>query len=185
MRRGIPELDGVVLALDQGRKTGFALGEPGACPVLNTITLSREFDIPADVFPRAVRWFDKIFVNAKPRPVAVIVEQPIPPSNMWGATNFAATTILLGLFAIFVGTARAHNVRVVEAPVRTWRKYFLGNGDLKREEAKLAASRLCRKLEWDAVDDNAAEAAGIWAWGCTQVAPSKIKRRVEPLFAGK
>jgi hypothetical protein len=94
--------------------------------------------------------------------------------------------ILHGLYAIFIGLAVARGTAVIEAPTRTWRKYFLGEGNLKRDAAKLAAKRLCRALKWGdpaTLDDNAADAAGIWAYGCTLVAPTRI-RRVEPLFTG-
>jgi len=182
MRR---ELDGVIVALDAARRTGFAIGAPGdERPKLGTRRLATdETDEPVDVFRRADRWFGRLLAEVKP--VALVIELPIPPSNVWGATNFATSVILIGLFAIFIGKAAAADVRIVEAPINAWRKYFLGIGDLKGDDAKRASERQCRILGWEAVDHNAAEAAGIWSWGCTHVAPSKIKRRVEPLFAGK
>jgi len=179
------ELDGIIIALDAGRRTGFCYGAPGAeWPTLGTRRLAPdETDLPVDVFRRADRWFGRLLAEVKP--VAVVIELPIPPSNVWGATNFATTVILIGLYAQFVGKAAAADVRILEAPINSWRKYFIGYGDMKGDAAKRAAKRQCRILGWEAVDDNAAEAAGIWSWGCAQLAPSKIRRRIEPLFAGR
>jgi hypothetical protein len=174
---------GRVLALDPATKTGFAYGAPSdAAPRIGTINLGREQDVPADVFGRAVRWFDKEICSAD----LLVIEPPIPPGQLWHGSNYQSTVILHGLYAIFVGMAREYDVGVIEAPTRTWRKYFLGSGNMKRAQAKLAAKRLCRSLGWGdplKLDDNAAEAAGMWAWGCAQVEPARV-RRIEPLFTG-
>jgi hypothetical protein len=173
---------GRVLALDPATKTGFAFGAPSdAAPEIGTIDLGREHDGPGDVFGRALRW-------AEPRIKRVhllVIEPPIPPGQLWHDSNYQSTAILHGLHAIFVGLAVARKVPVLEAPTRTWRKYFLGNGNLKRDAAKLAAKRLCRALKWgnpETLDDNAADAAGMWAWGCAMAAPAGVRRRIEPLF---
>lgn len=174
---------GLVLALDPATKTGWAIGAPhDAAPQIGTVDFGRPHDGAGDVFGRALRWGEGKIEGAS----LLVIEPPIPPGQLWTASNYQTTVILHGLYAIFTGLAVARNVPVLEAPTRTWRKYFLNNGNLKRDVAKLAAKRLCRALKWgDALklDDNAAEAAGIWAYGCTQVAPARV-RRIEPLFTG-
>jgi hypothetical protein len=175
--------DAVILALDPARRTGYAYGRPkDDAPSIGTINFSREFDDPPDVFGRAVNWINHTFEVDDP--AALVIELPVPPSSVWGQTNFNTTTVLLGLFAIFSGVAKAHRVPVIEAPIAAWRKYFLDSGKMKGELAKAAALKRCKMLGWNASDHNGAEAAGIWAWGCSQVSPAWV-RRVEPLFAGR
>jgi hypothetical protein len=174
---------GRVLALDPATKTGFAFGAPhDAAPEIGAVDFGRAHDGSGDVFGRAVRWAEPQIRAAN----LLVIEPPIPPGQLWNDSNYRSTVILHGLYAIFIGLAVARGTAVIEAPTRTWRKYFLGEGNLKRDAAKLAAKRLCRALKWGdpaTLDDNAADAAGIWAYGCTLVAPTRI-RRVEPLFTG-
>jgi len=177
---------GRVFALDPATKTGFAYGAPeDAAPQIGTIDLGREHDVPADLFGRAVRWW-RMRMESFPADLLVI-EPPIPPGELWHDSNYQSTVILHGLYAIFIGLAMERKTPVLEAPTRTWRKYFLGRGDMKRVQAKLAAKRICRALQWGdplTLDDNAADAAGMWSWGCAQVAPARVRRRIEPLFTG-
>jgi hypothetical protein len=173
---------GTVLALDPATKTGFAFGRPDATPEIGTIDFGREHDVRADVFGRAVRWWNVRMQSGGAD--LLVIEPPIPPGELWHDSNYQSTVILHGLYAIFVGLAVARKMPVLEAPTRTWRKYFLGQGDMRRDKAKLAAKRLCRALKWGdpaTLDDNAADAAGMWAWGGAQVAPARALR-VEPLF---
>ena len=173
---------GRVLALDPATKTGFAYGAPDEAPEIGTIDFGRDHDISADVFGRAVSWWRGRMQTS--RADMLVIEPPIPPGELWGGSNYQSTVVLHGLYAIFVGLAMERKMPVLEASTRTWRKYFLGSGNMKRDVAKLAAKRLCRLLKWGdpaTLDDNAADAAGIWAWGCAMVAP-KIALRVEPMF---
>lgn len=186
-----PAIDGPILALDPAKRTGVAVGYPGRRPHLGVADFSRELDGPEDVFARAMRWIDRaldgyIAVGGAvlDRPALLAIEAPISPSHKFGRTSFDTTLIALGLSAIFRGAARGRGVPIRLAPINSWRKYALGRGDLKGPEAKAAMVRLCRGLRWgDAVDHNAAEAAGIFLWASGQVSPTTATRP-EPLFAG-
>ena len=175
--------DGVVLGLDPSMSgTGFAIGRPrDRAPELATVKFSRELDAWPDFFGRVFRWYDGILV--KHEPAVVAVELPMPTLARTGITNETAIAASYGMHAIFVGVAQAHKIAVLEVTVATWRKYFLGRGNLKGDDAKRACLRLCEHLHWAPKDHNAAEAAGIWSWGCAQIEPQNV-RRVEPLFAG-
>ena len=172
-----------MLALDPASVTGFAYGAPDDTPEIGSVKFSREHDVRADVFGRAVAWWRMRMQTRAPH--LLVIEPPIPPGDLWGRSNYDATVILHGLYAIFTGLATEQKIPVIEAPTATWRRYFLGRGKLPRAEAKLAAKRLCRHLKWgdEKSDDNACEAAGIWAWGCAQAEP-KLSQRIEPLFTG-
>ena len=168
-----------VLAIDPATRTGFARGAVGGKPMLESANFGRERDNHADIFGRATKWFARLL--AKERFDFVIIEEALPPSEIWGRTHYSTTAISHGLRGIFLGQAAAYGLRVAEAPIRTWRKYSLGAGNLKREDAKRAALQLCKNLHWPAVDDNAAEAAAIWLYGCSLLAPARTTRH-EPLF---
>jgi hypothetical protein len=146
---------------------------------LESANFGRERDSHADIFGRATKWFARVLAHE--RFDLIIVEESIPPSQVWGRTHYSTTAISHGLRGIFLGQAAAHGLRTVEAPIRTWRRYALGAGNLKRDDAKRAALQLCKNLRWPAVDDNAAEAAAIWLYGCSLLAPARTMRH-EPLF---
>jgi hypothetical protein len=170
----------VILALDPARKTGVAIGSPGARPFLSVVDFGRPLDDHADIFARALKWIDRALGE---RPTHLAIEKPIPPSGNFGFTTFATTEIALGLAAIFRGAARNAGLPIIEAPINSWRKYSLGNGRLKRKEAKASSIHMCRLLGWGDVGDDAAEAGMIWLWCCGQINP-RLATRPEPLFAG-
>jgi hypothetical protein len=182
----------VILALDPAKKCGVAIGAPGERPHLSVVNFARELDEPEDIFARSLKWIDRAldgvigvgngFVLDKPTLLAI--EAPIAPSEKFGFTTFDTTLIALGLSAIFRGSARARGIPIMLAPINSWRKYCLSRGNLKGRDAKAAMIRLCRGLGWgDAIDHNAAEAAGIFLWASGQINP-RLATRPEPLFAG-
>jgi hypothetical protein len=160
-----------VLALDVATRTGVADGQPGDTPSLALVKFGREFDQPGDVFTRAALWIMRRL--ATDRPDLLVLEAPLPKFD---------SSLLMGLRGVMLGIAGANDVRTVEVSVATWRLYFLGAGNLKGADAKARAVALCARLGWgDDLDHNAAEAAGLWLWGCAQVAPRLVPRH-EPLF---
>lgn len=173
--------EGSILAIDAATRTGTCEGVPGRLPRLSTENFRQApADGPEEIFARATFWLaDRLRENP---PTLVAIEQPVPPSAAWGATNHQTTIITIGLYGIFVGIARCKSIQVLHAPINSWRRYFLGKGNLKGDVAKRQAVALCRHLGWDAPDHNAAEAAGIYSWACSQIAPA-LAPRIEPLFA--
>ena len=163
-----------LLALDPGTKTGWAYGNIGQQPVLGTCNFKH--DTHAKIFGHALNWIERMAFDA------LIIEAPIPPSQKWGATNYGTTQILLGITAIFMASAENREAELHLVPIKTWRAYSLSNGNLDRAAAKAAALKLCQVMKWEVIDDNGAEAAGIFLYGERIIAP-KIARFVEPLLA--
>lgn len=161
----------LILALDPATKCGVAEGLAGGAPDLQTINFGRELDDPEDVFGRAGLWVARR-LDSPPRPAFFAIEVPVPKYD---------SLVVLGLYAIFIGAARARGIPIKRANVRTWRAHCFGNGNLKRPQAKAAAIEVCKRHGWPAVDDNAAEAGCIWAWCCALVDPRRAPR-MEPLF---
>jgi hypothetical protein len=90
------------------------------------------------------------------------------------------------LYGIFTGATTARGIKLLPVTPSTWRKHFLGagNGKLPRAQAKAAALEQCRRLKWDAPDDNAADAAGIFAWAESKIGPH-LAYRTGPLFTSE
>jgi hypothetical protein len=161
----------VIIALDLATKAGVAIGRPGERPVLTTAKLRRDpTDNDIDIFAYALRWVERLVDENDAGVVAL--EQPVAIHD---------SRLLFGLRGIAAAAARRGGARVIEATVGEWRAYALGTARLKGPVAKERCVDLVRRLKWDAPDHNAAEAAMIWLWGCSCIAP-KLVQRAEPLF---
>jgi hypothetical protein len=172
--------NGYVLALDPATKTGYATGRAKETPSLATVDFGDEFANHDDIFRRAHYWLAGILRAQVPD--LFVIEEVVPPSAIQGRTTHSGSIISVGLSGLFIGMAGAHGIPVLRAPISTWRKCFLGRGNLPRDSAKLAVKRQCRTMGWAYEDDNAAEAGGIWFWACGQITPQGlhgIKLKVE------
>jgi hypothetical protein len=167
-----------ILAIDPATQTGFALGVTGSVPQLITKRWSIPGDKLEDRFGRA-----SYFINGALTGVDyVAIEAPI---LAYSNTQWDTILLLVGLHGIFTGAARSRQIPVMVVAAASWRKHFLGTSKMEggRGALKAEAMRRCRWLKWDAPDDNAADAAGIFNWAESQIAP-EIATRSEPLFAG-
>lgn len=157
-----------ILALDPSHLTGVAYGVPGGTPILSVWKLRDDpDDEPEEVFRRAATLLWRRLVLDPP--VLMAIEVPVPPHMAKGKTQHKTSALMLGLYGLYVGIARARGVKVIPAPIRTWRKCAIGAGNLPGEQAKALMVKRCRQLGWEAPDHNAAEAGGIWLWACGHV----------------
>ena len=166
-----------VLALDLASRCGVCDGIFGGTPKLSFVDFHREGDTDRDKFGRCLRWIARYLQDN--RPDLLVIEAPVPKYD---------SSLVMGYRAIVLAFAFVKNVRATEVEVKTWRKYALGNGNLKRATAKARCVELCRQLNWHVPltkggdpDHNAAEAGGLWLWGCATV-NAKDAIRHEPLF---
>lgn len=170
----------LIMAIDPNTKTGIAEGEPGGTPRLTSCNFRQdETDTPADIAKRATFFFaDRLRTNP---PDIVFIEAPVPPSTVSGATNFSTSRITLGMNFLLLGIFGCKGIPVREAPINSWRKYAFSTGHMKGAVAKKQAMELCKCLGWNAPTHDSAEAACIWLYGCSLVAPQSVIRH-EPLF---
>lgn len=165
-----------ILALDPATLTGVAYGIPGGTPKLSVWKLREDpDDEPEEIFRRAATLMWRRMVLEPPALLAI--EVPVPPHMAKGVTQHKTSAIMLGLYGLYVGIARARGVKVIPAPIRTWRKCALGVGNLPGEQAKRLMMKRCKALGWEASDHNAAEAAGIWFWACGSVQAANLIAR--------
>lgn len=73
--------------------------------------------------------------------------------------------LLMSLSAVAREAANTHGARVYPIACQTWRKTFIGSGNLSGDESKQLAMKRCQQLEWAYQDHNAAEALGLWYHG--------------------
>ena len=169
-----------ILALDSATKTGVAIGVAGETPKLWTqVWRLDKQDGPPEIFGRALVWMATILRDDPPD--LVVIEQPI--YSVAGNTTHQTTTIIQGLYGIFTGTVKAKGIELLVAPIASWRKFALGHGRLKGDDAKRRMLALCAHMGWPSEDHNSAEAAGIWLWACSKKMPH-LTHRTEPLFSG-
>lgn len=160
-------MPGAILALDPATLTGVADGVPGSDPVLSVVKLRRDEDCThIDLIRRAADFMWRRMAND--RPDLVVIEAAVPPHAVKGHTTARSTEVLQQVRGAYIGIAAAAGVKVVEVHIRTWRKSVLGMGNLPGARAKYLMMQQCKHLGWNAPDHNAAEAAGIWLWACSQ-----------------
>lgn len=168
-----------IIAIDPATNCGICHGCVGSTPRMRAEYFGGG-DGEEDVYGSAVNFFATFLKDRAPDLIAI--EAPIMAT--WGKTNAQTTAITRGLYAIFTGIAKCKGIPLIRAEIGTWRKYFLGNGQLPGKEAKAQCLRLCAQLGWDAPTHDSAEAAGIWCWASSVAAPQSA-HRIEPLFIGR
>jgi len=167
-----------IVALDLASRCGVADGVFGGTPSLSFVDFARDpSDTDRDKFGRCMRWIARFLADGKPE--LLVIEAPVPKYD---------SSLVLGFRAILLGFAFCKQLKAQEVEVKTWRKYALGQGNLKGSIAKARCIELCKQLDWHLPltkggnpDHNAAEAAGIWLWACAQMNP-RLAIRHEPLF---
>jgi len=169
----------LVVGIDPATNTGICEGRVGETPTLSAqrFRVSRKDKIE-DIFGRATHHFADYFRTLTPDVVAV--EHPVRITAGYG--NAATDALKFGLYGVITGIVKAKGYTLLTPEIATWRKFFLNHGRMAKLEAKQAAMQRCAWLKWDAPTIDAAEAAGIWSWGCSQIDP-KHAHRIEPLFA--
>jgi hypothetical protein len=164
----------LILAIDPASTTGLCLGEPGGVPTLSSQKFKQdETDTPEDIFRRAAYFMADFLRLTKVDLIAI--EAPFP------SQNFSTSMITLGLFGIFTGIAGCKEIKIMRVQISAWRKFFLSSGRMPGAQAKRRSLQVCAALGWQTQGHDSAEAAGIFSFACSQVAPMKAPR-VEPLF---
>ena len=157
--------EGLVMGLDIAGRTGVAEGIPGSVPRLYSVPFVLEDDDSAsECFGRAVRWAASRFKDNLP--IGVWVEGVVPETALQGRTNFNASLIRVGLYAVLIGVARAKGIPIYPVNIGKYRKAFTGHGGLSGPEGKQLVFKQCKLLGWDPPDLDASDAGGVWYYGC-------------------
>lgn len=146
-----------VLALDLATKTGWALHKPGMeRPFFGTLQLPRTAEEVGEPMERL-----RVFLADQHTMHGGLTDLVFEAQHVAGKIDINVVRKLLGLGGMCEWFAHRIGARCYVVHIGTWRKHFLGRGNMNRESAKLKAMDECRRLGIDPPDDNAAEAMGI------------------------
>lgn len=170
-----------LLSLDIATVTGVCEGPVGDAPRFQTLRFAADGDEHEDAFCRALRWIAGR-VTSDPRPDAVFVEAPVNPGAFIGkydpvkrkvkmTTNPDTTIRLMGLWAVIAASVKMRGIRYERVDVRTARAEFLGDGGLKRDEAKRRAFEMCKLLGWSPSTRDEGDAGCVHYYGSVILAP--------------
>ena len=156
------------MALDIATNLGFCMGpEVGKAPRFGTLELPGVHS--DDLIDRSeVAIYDWLFpvvrmVGAK----IVVIEAPfIHPQR--DEHNNAAAFFLVGAARV---AGRKAGAKVVLQRVQTVRACFIGNGNLKRDEAKALVFSRCVQLGWAPKNHDEADAGALWYWAMATTYP--------------
>ena len=104
-------------------------------------------------------------------PTAIFIEAPARAGSFGGRTSADVLTTTIGLWSALFITAKQHNVMWREINPKTARAQFLGDGALKRVEAKREAKRICNAIGWAPRNGDEADAGTIWWCAMKLLAP--------------
>lgn len=147
----------ILLAMDLATRTGLAIGDTSGGPLCHTETLGKPGEGHGHRFSQCLHMTRRLIEQHKPAVIAI--EAPIVTGAKGGAER---AQLAMGLRACVMGICHIRGVRFLEYPVQTIRKHFIGQGNLKRDEAKRAVMNRCRQLGWHVDNDNESDAAAVF-----------------------
>jgi hypothetical protein len=169
----MPSFTGSILALDLGATAGWALGAPGAAVRYGTVQLAKPGASNGAIGSAFGEWLGGFLAVSKP--ALLIFEAPLAPQAQ---RSPATARLLLGLAWQVEALAFDHQIfRVYEATVQEVRKFFIGAGRLKAEDADFQIRRKCKAFGWQTADSHAADALALWSYQCAIVAPGTELQR--------
>src|SRR5215831_12844222 len=139
-----PPFTGSILALDLGATCGWAQGDPAGEVKHGSVQLAKPGASHGAIGSAFNRWLtDWLSVS---KPALLVFEAPLAPQAQ---RSPATARLLLGLAWQVEAIAYGHGLyRLYEATVHDVRKFFIGAGRLKAEDADSAIRRKCRALGW-------------------------------------
>ena len=170
----------LILALDLATKTGWARGRIGEPPEFGSVRFGNASSDQNIIFGAALAWTSKFL--AERLPDALYIEALLPPQAMLNKTSRQVRDRLAGLHGVVRGVAQLRGVERIEiCTVGDVRAHFIGDRGLKRARAKGETMLQCRRLGWDAKDDNQGDALAIWSYAGALIDPQTALKTV-PLF---
>jgi len=166
----LPPAAKFVVGIDAATATGICRGYPGAAPQMLSVDFSAP--TPEGQFAKALDWALGYFTPLAATPIFVYIEEPLPIAVVAksGHSSASAIKVLNGLYAIISAACVYNNIPITAVSPSRARSLFIG-ANYERSEAKRRALGICDILGWGAKDDDQADAAAIWHYGCWIEAP--------------
>lgn len=152
----------MLLALDLSLTTGAAWGIPGRPPrsaVWKFPSGKENLDramVSLREMTMALCKFEKVEI------VCIEASMKVIDSEHSEYSAFCLTS----LQAVAREASKRHGAAVHLVDCQKWRRHFIGSGNLAGHIAKQRAMERCKLLGYPFQDHNAAEAAGVWDYGC-------------------
>jgi hypothetical protein len=156
----------VLLALDISTSTGAAWGGPDeGRPRTALYELDkRDFDRALCQLDEAVGMlcrFEKV--------THMVFEASMRQIN--ADHGYQSAFVLISLQAVARRSAKRNGCIVHPVDVGTWRKHWIGSGNLPGDVAKRMCREQCDRMRWPYQNTDVAEACGIWAYGMAKYFP--------------
>jgi Holliday junction resolvasome RuvABC endonuclease subunit len=153
------------LALDLGRLTGWACGEPDAVPRFGTHVLPTTGDDIGRYLHAHREWLTG-FIQVE-RPTFVVYEAPILAEE----TTKATVIKLMSLAGVTELICRDLQVRCYDTHLSSVKKFLTGTGRAKKADMEAAA----RRFGFAVRNDNEADAIAIWGQAVMLRYPGKCQ----------
>lgn len=170
-----------IIALDVASNMGVAEGYADQPPRCYSVKLLKPLEATPAGMNRARAWLaERLRLG---RPDYFVLEKRIPTMNGKGNTSMRALLSQITLSSELISVALAKDLTPIPHPKvdledyrfsispQTVRAAFLGDGSLKGDVAKRRAKELCARLGWSVANGDEADAAAVWWWASTIVAP--------------
>ena len=144
----------LILALDLATQTGWAAGKPCTTPSYGTINLQGQR--PGIKFLQLVRELNGLI--AEYSPVEIAIEEPFVGRKLTGK----GLMTLFGFRAAAMLAAENKGIHVTMTTPASVRKHFLGDGGMKRADAKESVIAQCEAIGWRPQNDDEADARALW-----------------------
>ena len=159
-----------ILGCDLATQSGFGRGRAGEVPRLWTERFGDDDDTHLKICSRAMGFIATLLTDDPPD--AIYIETPMPlGAAMHGKSNAKSIVRLNSLYGIIGSAAILKGVPVHDVNVKQARTVFIGEGNLKGQEAKRRCKAMCKLLGWPCDNRDESDAGAIWHFGCCVEAP--------------
>lgn len=157
---------GAIIGLDLATATGWAVARPEEAPRFGTHDLPKTGqDVGAFAVAFGI-WLEAMLVAEQPQ--VVVYEQP----SIFAKTTPATVIKLNGLAYDAERICKLRRIRCYSVNPSRLKKFFAGNGRAQKQDM----IDIARREGWLVLDDNAADACAVWAWGVHCFAPDHARR---------
>lgn len=164
----------ILLALDVATVTGFAWGPVDGTPKADCIRFGGKDPLDDDVWVAGMKWLHNFLKVVQPDVVAL--EAPIMSSAPAGGSNPHTQLRLTGLQAVLRTVVAVNLPRPAKlVHVQSARKFFIGHGNLRGQEAKSRVKRRCIDIGWITEEDatyDKCDALCVWAKAAGDLSPT-------------
>lgn len=157
---------------------GWAFGRIGEIPRCGVVELGKPASDPDEQGWQLFLWMRKF--TAENGVDILYTEAPLLPRATGVQTSSQTVGNLIGLHRMARSIGRGAGIlRRHDANVQSVRKVFVG--EARPADPKAIVQSRCRALGWKAPDDNAADAAAVWAFGSLAQRPGVPLAQGDPI----